>query len=75
MGAVLKFLLYAVAFASAFLALGGFEAWRKTRRPALLVSSLTSVVCALLAMATGSWWPLLAGLALQFAIAAVFGRG
>lgn len=57
----MQYAIYAVATISLLLSIGGFEASRTTGRKVFAVHSCVTVVCAIAAMLTISWWPLVAG--------------
>jgi hypothetical protein len=57
----MQYVVYVLAGISILLAIGGLEAYRSTRNPGLLLSSVISILFALLAITLGHWWPLAAG--------------
>ncbi|MEN9890475.1 MAG: hypothetical protein RLY78_770 [Pseudomonadota bacterium] len=62
------YVLYFLAGVSMLLAVGGLSAYMATKRVGLLLSSLVSIACALTAIATRSFWPLLLGFAINWGL-------
>lgn len=63
-----------IAMIAVALAVGGIEAFRRTRNPVLLASSVVTVGFAALAVAMTEWWPFLASLLINLALQALWGR-
>ena len=57
----MQYVIYVLAGISILLALGGLQAYKDTRHLGLLLSSIISIVCAVLAIDLVHWWPLVVG--------------
>lgn len=64
----MKYIIYAVATISIVLALGGLSQYLDTKRPALLVSSVVSIVFSLAAVIIPHWWPIIVGYTINMAL-------
>jgi len=64
----MKYLIYLLAGVSIVLSIGGLSAYKETKHIGLLLSSMVSICCALLAIALVSWWPLVLGFAANWVL-------
>jgi hypothetical protein len=72
----MKIVIYLLSGLSILLALGGFEAYRQSRDPGLLISSIVSVVFSLTAITLVEWWPLFVGFGINVLLKVMgFDRG
>lgn len=55
---IIKFFIYLLSVTSIFLAIGGLSAYTQTRYIGLLLSSIISITCAIIAIVNITWWPL-----------------
>lgn len=56
------------AMVSILLALGGIETYRRSKQIGLLLSSISSIAFAILALVLVHWWPLVAGFTLNWVL-------
>lgn len=65
----MAYVIYALAAISILLAIGGLAAYRATKQPALLLSSLVSIGFSIAAIVLPHWWPLIVGFAINMILA------
>lgn len=70
----MRIAIIVVALIAIALAVGGLEAFRRSRSPVLLASSAVTIVCAVLAIAIDHWWPFVASLLINAVLQAASGR-
>lgn len=61
-------LIYILSAISILLAVGGLATYRQTNHIGLLLSSLVSIACSVLAISLVEWWPLVAGFGLNWTL-------
>lgn len=59
-------LIYILSGLSILFAIGGLAAYRQTNHIGLLLSSLVSISCSILAITLVEWWPLIASFGLNW---------
>lgn len=59
-------LIYILAGLSVLLAIGGLAAYMQTKQIGILLSSLVSISCSILAISLIEWWPLVVGFGLNW---------
>jgi hypothetical protein len=59
-------LIYILSGLSVLLAIGGLATYRQTKQIGLLLSSLVSISCSILAISLIEWWPLVVGFGLNW---------
>ncbi len=60
--------IYVLAGISIILSIGGIAGWKATGSLPILASSMVSIIFSLAAIALPHWWPLIAGLAINWTI-------
>jgi len=64
----MELVIYILAGVSIFLAIGGFNAWKLSGHPGLLISSVVSIGFSGAAIFLIEWWPLVAGFAINWGL-------
>jgi uncharacterized membrane protein (UPF0136 family) len=59
-------LIYILSGLSVLLAIGGLAAYMQTKQIGILLSSLVSISCSILAISLIEWWPLVVGFGLNW---------
>ena len=62
----MSILIYILSGLSVLLAIGGLATYRQTNQIGLLLSSLVSISCSILAISLVEWWPLVVGFCLNW---------
>lgn len=57
----MEIIIYVLSGVSIFFAIGGLSAYAQTKHIGLLLSSIISIGCSLLAIDLVQWWPLIVG--------------
>lgn len=65
---IIKFIIYLLSVTSISLAISGLSAYSKTRHIGLLLSSIVSITCSVIAIINIAWWPLVIGFALNWGL-------
>jgi uncharacterized membrane protein YesL len=65
---MIAWIVYGLSAISLVLAAGGLAAYAQSKHIGLLISSIISIVCALLAIAFVSFWPLAVGFSLNWGL-------
>lgn len=61
-------LIYILSAISIVLAIGGLAAYRQTNHMGMLLSSIVSITCSILAISLVEWWPLVVGFGLNWTL-------
>lgn len=64
----MQIVIYVLASISIVLAVGGLAAYKVSKHPGLLISSLVSITFSALAIYLVHWWPLVVGFAANWAL-------
>lgn len=65
---IIRFIIYFLSVSSIFLSIGGLIAYTKTWHIGLLLSSVVSITCSVIAIINIMWWPLVLGFALNLGL-------
>lgn len=64
----MHYIIYLLSALSILLAIGGLSAYSHSKHIGLLLSSIVSITCAIIAIVNVVWWPLVLGFALNWGL-------